>query len=105
MTDTQLMQALPETGQRIRAFLKNGDIVTGTVATVWMAIDTPCVNLWYHNTVLQVWPGLGDRWEPVDMSACNSGPGCSCNCEPRAHAGCKNANHCGSHSSGCHVNC
>lgn len=58
---------LPRDGQRIRCHLKNGDIVTGTVLTVWTANDTPCVNLQFHNAVIQVWPGLGDTWE--DASA------------------------------------
>jgi hypothetical protein len=97
---------LPQAGQRIRAHLKNGDILTGTVAAVWGSPGgTPCVNMWSHGASVQVFPGMGDTWEPADMSACNSGPGCSCNCEPKPGHGCKNANHCQVHSAGCHVAC
>jgi hypothetical protein len=56
---------VPADGQRIRCRLKNGDIVTGTVALVWLSLDTPCINLQYHNAVIQVFPGLGDSWEPA----------------------------------------
>lgn len=56
---------LPETNQVIRAHLKNGDILTGIVRTVWLAIDTPCVNMWTHGTMIQFFPGLGDSWEPA----------------------------------------
>jgi hypothetical protein len=61
------MQALPAEGQRIRARLKNGDILTGTVQHVWGSLGgTPCVNLWTHGTSVQVFPGLGDSWEAAD---------------------------------------
>jgi hypothetical protein len=100
------MQALPETGQRIRCRLKNGDILTGTVALAWQGNGTPCINLMYRDAmIVQVFPGLGDTCEAVNAGSCNNGPGCSCNCEPKPGYGCKNANHCQVHSNGCHVSC
>lgn len=56
---------LPDVGQRIRCHLKNGDVITGKVQHVWMAMDEPCINVWYHGAVIQVFAGLGDTWEPA----------------------------------------
>lgn len=65
---------LPETGQRIRCRLKNGDILTGTVQHVWMSLDTPCINVWFHGTVVQVFPEMGDSWEPATDTGLSTAP-------------------------------
>ena len=44
------------------------------------------------------------------IMACNSSPGCNCNCKRtnskgQVVGGCAVSNHCGTHSNGCHVSC
>jgi hypothetical protein len=55
---------LPDKGQKIRAHLRDGDVLTGTVALVWMAMDSPVINLNTRVGQIHVHIGLGDTWEP-----------------------------------------
>lgn len=64
---------LPQGGDRIRCRLKNGDVITGFVTHVWASLDTPCINLNYHGGILQVFPELGDTWEPANDTGLAAG--------------------------------
>lgn len=65
---------VPDTGQWVRCRLKNGDVITGAVQHVWLSLDTPCINLNFHGTVIQVFPGLGDSWEPATDTGLSTAP-------------------------------
>lgn len=57
---------MPGDGQRIRCRLRDGNVITGTVMLVWVAMDEPVISVSFHDTMIHVWPGLGDAWEPAE---------------------------------------
>lgn len=55
--------ALPVDGDVIRARNRAGEVFSGVVDLVWLAIDTPCIDVKTIDGLRYVFPELGDRWE------------------------------------------
>lgn len=56
----------PKMMQAIRCHLSTGEIIHGTVARVWLDLDTVRIDMMRNTALIRVTPASGDAWEPLE---------------------------------------
>lgn len=58
----------PDRGTPVLAKNRNGNIVAGNVGTIWMAMDTICIDIETTSGMFRCYPELGDEFKVWEQS-------------------------------------
>lgn len=53
----------PDRGTPILAKNRNGNVVAGNVGTIWLAMDTVCIDVETTGGTVRIYPELGDTFK------------------------------------------